>query len=81
LLLARETTKLPHVYSKNEWYLFSPENKEWTTGKFIAIIPWISLWLFYYEGWLYNREWEGGGRHPNIKQKTKRKKKNARIKI
>lgn len=83
LLLARGANKLPHVYSEDELCLFSPENDEWTPGKFIAdtIIPWTSLWLFYYEGWLYTGKWEGGGRHPNTKQKTKKKKKNARIKI
>ena len=83
LVLARGKNELPHVYSGNKLCLFSPENNEWTHRKFIAdtIIPWTSLWLFYYEGWLYTGKWEGGGKHPNTKQKTKKKKKNERIKI
>ena len=83
LVLAKGKDKLPHVYSGNKLCLFSPEKNEWTPNKFIAdtIIPWTSLWLFYYESWLYTGKWEGGGRHPNIKQKPKKKKKNGRIKI
>ena len=83
LLLAREKKKLPHVYSGNKLCLFSPENEEWTPKRLIAdtIIPWTILWLFYYESWLYTGKWEGGGRHPNIKQKSKKKKRNGRIKI
>lgn len=70
LLLAKGEKQLPHVYSKNELCLFYPKKEEWTPAKFIAdtIIPWTSLWLFYYEGWLYTGQWKGGGTHPNNKQ-------------
>jgi hypothetical protein len=29
------------------------------------IVPWISLWLFFYETWLITGEWLGGGHEPN----------------
>ena len=80
LLLAKGTKRLPHVYSENELCLFYPKKKEWTSSHFIAdtIIPWTSLWLFYYEDWLYTGQWRGGGKHPNKKQQKRKK---NRIKI
>ncbi|HHA1433722.1 TPA: hypothetical protein ACOEET_002638, partial [Enterobacter hormaechei subsp. hoffmannii] len=30
-----------------------------------TILPWASLWLFYFEQWLHSGIWEGGGAHPN----------------
>jgi hypothetical protein len=30
-----------------------------------TILPWASLWLFYFEQWLFSGKWEGGGAHPN----------------
>lgn len=29
-----------------------------------TILPWTSLWLYYYEIWLGTGKWEGGGDHP-----------------
>jgi transposase InsO family protein len=29
-----------------------------------TIVPWTSLWLFYFEDWLSEGEWRGGGEHP-----------------
>ena len=80
LLLAKGKNQLPHVYSKNELCLFHPKKEEWTPSHFIAdtIIPWTSLWLFFYEDWLYTGQWIGGGEHPN--EKRQKRKKN-RIKI
>ena len=80
LLYAKEKKHLPHVYPENVLCLFDPKKKEWNDRQFIAhtIIPWTSLWLFYYEDWLYTGNWLGGGRHPN---KVQNKSKNTRIKI
>ncbi|TBX68807.1 hypothetical protein EZL74_07990 [Flavobacterium silvisoli] len=65
LRVARNRSKLPHVYSHNEQRLclYSPSKGEWTKEKLIAstIIPWISKWLFFYEIWLIDGEWLGGG--------------------
>lgn len=68
--------KLPHVYKKNTLCLFYPKNKEWTKHDYIAekIIPWISLWLYYYEIWSITGKWEGGGKHPSCEGKRKNRK-------
>lgn len=60
--------KLPHVYSQDHLCLFYPKNREWTKYDYIAdkIIPWISLWLYYYEVWSVTGEWRGGGKHPEL---------------
>ena len=80
LLFAKGKGRLPHVYPGNKLCLFYPNKGEWGSDKFIAdtIIPWTSLWLFYYEDWFYTGQWKGGGIHPNKKQKSKNEK---RIKI
>lgn len=71
------TCKLPHVYSNNELCLFYPKYKEWTKYDYIAekIIPWTTLWLYYYEVWKITGIWEGGGKHLNsskeIRKETK----------
>lgn len=43
---------------------------EWTSEMPLAetIIPWASLWLFYFEDWLVTNGWKGGGEHPAIKK-------------
>lgn len=65
LKIASNRKKLPHVYSheKQEICLFSYGNKEWTREKSISstIIPWASEWLYYYELWLIDGQWLGGG--------------------
>jgi hypothetical protein len=73
LKIAPNRNKLPHVYSSKEQQLclYSPSKKEWKSTKYIvnSIIPWASEWLFYYELWLPNGEWYGGGHneYPNEK--------------
>jgi hypothetical protein len=39
---------------------------QWSADQMIAdlIVPWIPLWLFYYEGWVVTGDWKGGGEHP-----------------
>ena len=65
LEVAKNRKKLPHVYShiEQQLCLFSPGRKEWTNQKLIAnsIIPWASEWLFFYELWLPDGNWLGGG--------------------
>lgn len=83
LLLARGKTQLPHVYSGNELCLFHPKKAEWSSSDFIAdtILPWTSLWLSYYENWLYTGIWQGGGEHPNTKKEHRKNDRKTRIKI
>jgi hypothetical protein len=35
-----------------------------------TIVPWLSLWLYYYEVWLATGAWEGGGisHEPKLEQ-------------
>jgi hypothetical protein len=63
-LRRREDGKpIPHVYKGEKLCLYHPPSKEWHGNKLIAdtIIPWISLWLFYYEAWHATGKWLGGG--------------------
>jgi len=32
-----------------------------------TIIPWTSLWLYFFGDWLITGEWNGGGEHPKLK--------------
>ena len=60
---------LPHTYEGDFLCLFYPPNREWHSGLLIAdyIVPWISLWLFYYEMWLAKGVWLGGGTDHSIR--------------
>lgn len=64
--------KIPHVYKGNKLCLFYPKNREWTKYDYIAdtIIPWASLWLYYYEVWKITGEWLGEGKHPSGNEMT-----------
>ena len=66
---------VPHTYGNNRLCLYFPNNNEWTPYKAIAktIIPWASLWLFYYEMWHATGEWMGGGKHPENSQRKRKK--------
>jgi hypothetical protein len=36
-----------------------------------TVVPWTSLWLFYFEDWLASNEWKGGGEHPPATSETR----------
>ena len=61
--------KVPHMYSDGSLCLYYPEYAEWkyTDSWAETLIPWASLWLYYYELWLMTGEWLGGGIHGNAK--------------
>jgi hypothetical protein len=64
---------IPHVYEGYLPCLFLPSDQsEWSAEKPLAetIIPWLALWLFYYETWLSTGEWQGGGKHPGTEKKV-----------
>jgi len=73
-LKIRGEEKIPHFYPGNKLCLFRPKKKEWTKEMLIAetIVPWTSLWLYYYEIWHATGKWLGGGEHPVIKNKKKK---------
>lgn len=54
--------------------LYHPKYREFNGTDFLCdtIIPWTSLWLYYYEVWHLTDEWLGGGEHP-VKLKPKNK--------
>ena len=62
--------RIPHVYSGNELCLYYPKYEEFSSRYKVSeyIIPWISLWLYYYEIWHITGEWLGGGIHPTTKE-------------
>ena len=64
LQLAKGKTKLPHVFPENNLCLHL--NTDWRPDQKISefIVPWISLWLYFYEVWLVTGEWFGGGHEP-----------------
>ena len=62
--------KLPHVYQQDPPRAFVSifrARREWEPWMRIdqTIVPWIVLWLFYFEEWLGSDEWKGGGEHPS----------------
>jgi len=58
-----DAKRIPHTYGPDQPCLFYPPGREWRSEMTIAttIIPWLSLWLYYYEVWLATGGWEGGG--------------------
>jgi hypothetical protein len=70
LQLCDGAASIPHTYIGEYLCLYYPDYNEWTSAKYIAetIVPWISLWLVYYEAWLATGEWLGGGiKHQRFK--------------
>jgi hypothetical protein len=64
----------PHLYPNENLCLYHPQYREFSRIDFLCdtIIPWASLWLYYYEVWHLTGEWLGGGEHP-VKLKPKAK--------
>jgi hypothetical protein len=65
---------VPHLYPFENLCLYQPKYCEFNRTDFLCdtIIPWTSLWLYYYEVWHLTDEWLGGGEHPvNTKPKDK----------
>lgn len=59
---------IPHTYQGDRPCLFLPgDSTQWSSEKIIAqtIVPWLMMWLVYYEAWLSTGIWQGGGTHPN----------------
>jgi hypothetical protein len=62
--------KAPHLYPHEYLCLYQPKYREFKRSDFLfeTIIPWTSLWLYYYEVWHLTGEWLGGGEHPTIEK-------------
>lgn len=69
LVALAEGRKLPHVYSESptQLCLYLPSSGEWHGSLLITntVVPWASLWLYFFEEWLVSDDWKGGGVHPN----------------
>lgn len=67
---------LPHVYDqdKKKLCLYLPGSGQWNNNLFLAdtVVPWTSLWLMYFEEWVWSGEWQGGGEHPDVSTKEKK---------
>lgn len=59
---------IPHMYGQERLCLYLPGTGQWSGDLLLGhtVIPWISLWLHYYELWHLTGEWLGGGVEPNI---------------
>lgn len=68
---------LPHVYQQKppQLCLYLPGTGEWAPDQWIhkTIIPWAVLWLFFFENWLATGEWQGGGKHPEVRNEKHKK--------
>jgi hypothetical protein len=60
--------RIPHVFSENK--LCVHQAHEWCGNKILALttIPWISVWLYFYEIWYATGLWLGEGTHPDLPQ-------------
>jgi hypothetical protein len=61
---------LPHVYVEEplvQMCVFRPSKREWNSRMSLAltVVPWMSLWLSFFEDWVITDEWSGGGEHPS----------------
>ncbi|RUS67266.1 hypothetical protein CUZ56_01209 [Saezia sanguinis] len=66
---------LPHVYPSKRagtrLCLWLPKEREWQSQMSLTdtYIAWTSEWLWYFENWLATGMWEGGGEHPQTREK------------
>ncbi len=67
---------IPHLYDyeRIKLCLYHPSYGEWSlkSKPCSTIIPWIYMWLNYYEMWLFSGKWEGGGEHPSPSREQKK---------
>jgi len=59
--------EIPHMYSQEFLCLYQPKYRQFRDCEYLSetLIPWISLWLYYYEKWHITGDWHGGGEHTN----------------
>lgn len=71
--------KLPHIYPSEgpgiSLCLWWPKRREWNWRMKLSetYIPWTAEWLWYFEDWLFTKEWAGGGEHPQLTSKKARR--------
>ena len=59
---------IPHLYDHERYKLclHYPYSNDYNSNEEIGqqYIPWIKHWLYYFEEWLYSKEWKGEGIEP-----------------
>lgn len=69
LILLANGKPLPHVYREVPVVLclFHPDYHEWQPWMRLdeTVVPWAYVWLLYFEDWLVDGKWRGGGEHPD----------------
>jgi hypothetical protein len=73
ILVGRNGSRLPHVFSGNHPCLFRFKYREWDGAMYIAdtIVPWVATWLVHYEVWLATGVWCGSKQeHPGDEGKN-----------
>ena len=55
--------RIPHTYADDRPCLFKQDFRS-DMQIAMTIVPWLSLWLVFYESWRVTGEWQGGGLHP-----------------
>jgi hypothetical protein len=74
-----EGERLPHVYlhdgSSCRLCLYLPGSGEWSSEMFLAetFVAWTIEWLRYFELWLIDGDWRGGGKHPGEEDSSQAK--------
>ena len=51
----------PHIFKGRDLCLHLHEEWTYTCPVSTTLVPWSSMWLFFYEIWLFTGEWTGGG--------------------
>lgn len=63
--LAGPAAVIPHLYCQERLHLclYTPAKGQWNHTMSVAhtLLPWALLWLYYFEDWLPDRVWRGGG--------------------
>lgn len=76
LVLLADGRSIPHVYSQKptRLCLYLPRKFEWQDWMRLdeTFVPWIAVWLFYFEEWLLSNDWKGGGEHPEVRARRRR---------
>lgn len=53
--------RIPHTYEGDRPCTFRP-GVDWRSDRsLVLVVPWVSMWLFFYEVWYVSGEWLGGG--------------------
>lgn len=65
---------IPHIYRDKQCYapdatclcLYRIKRGDWNSRMLLAntVVPWVDLWLLFFEDWVVSKEWSGGGDHP-----------------